>query len=148
MLTEDMKRIIREYKIGFVATVCADGTPNLSPKATFVVLDHKTLLFSNLRSPQTLENIKHQPTMAINFVDTFLRRGFRVKGQARYIERGADSFGELLPLFDEWADLQPRMQGIFRLEIEEALDVTSPAYDMGATEEDLKSHWKAHYLAL
>jgi hypothetical protein len=30
ILTDDMKRIIREQKLGFVATVCPDGTPNLA----------------------------------------------------------------------------------------------------------------------
>ena len=31
MLTDDMKRVISEQRIGYVATVCPDGTPNLSP---------------------------------------------------------------------------------------------------------------------
>ena len=32
ILTPDMKRVVREQRLGFVATVCSDGTPNLSPK--------------------------------------------------------------------------------------------------------------------
>ena len=39
MLSADMKRVIREQRLGFLATVNPDGTPNVSPKATFVVLD-------------------------------------------------------------------------------------------------------------
>jgi hypothetical protein len=31
MLTEDMKRVVREQRLGFYATVCEDGSPNLSP---------------------------------------------------------------------------------------------------------------------
>jgi hypothetical protein len=31
-LTADMKRVVREQRLGFVATVCPDGTPNLSRK--------------------------------------------------------------------------------------------------------------------
>jgi Pyridoxamine 5'-phosphate oxidase len=30
-LDADMKRLVREQSLGFVATVCADGTPNVSP---------------------------------------------------------------------------------------------------------------------
>lgn len=37
MLTADMKRVIGEQRLGFVATVNPDGTPNVSPKATFDV---------------------------------------------------------------------------------------------------------------
>ena len=52
-LTADMKRVVREQRLGFVATVNADGTPNVSPKATFIVLDDATIGFGDiLSSPQ------------------------------------------------------------------------------------------------
>jgi hypothetical protein len=53
MLTADMKHVIREQRLGFVATVNPDGTPNVSPKATFVVLDHATIGFGDIRSPRS-----------------------------------------------------------------------------------------------
>ena len=36
VLTEDMKRLIREQPLGYVATIAPDGGPAVSPKATFV----------------------------------------------------------------------------------------------------------------
>ncbi|MFZ4809220.1 MAG: pyridoxamine 5'-phosphate oxidase family protein [Hyphomicrobiaceae bacterium] len=39
ILTEDMRRVVAEQRLGFVASVGADGSPNLSPKGTFVALD-------------------------------------------------------------------------------------------------------------
>ena len=39
ILTDDMKRVVREQRMGFIATVCPDGTPNLSPKGTTAVWD-------------------------------------------------------------------------------------------------------------
>lgn len=30
LLTDDMRRVLTEQRLGFVATVCPDGTPNLS----------------------------------------------------------------------------------------------------------------------
>jgi hypothetical protein len=33
-LTNDMKRIVCQQRLGYIATVCPDGTPNLSPKGT------------------------------------------------------------------------------------------------------------------
>ena len=33
ILTQDMKRVV-ETQLGFIVTVCPDGTPNLSPKGT------------------------------------------------------------------------------------------------------------------
>jgi predicted pyridoxine 5'-phosphate oxidase superfamily flavin-nucleotide-binding protein len=34
ILTADMRRVVEQQRLGFVATVCPDGTPNLSPKGT------------------------------------------------------------------------------------------------------------------
>lgn len=38
-LTADMKRVVAEQRLVYVATVCPDGTPNLSPKGTIAVWD-------------------------------------------------------------------------------------------------------------
>ena len=37
VLNSEMKRLVERQKLGFVATVCPDGTPNLSPKGTTAV---------------------------------------------------------------------------------------------------------------
>ena len=55
-LTEDMKRVVEEQRLGFAATVCPDGTPNLSPKGTTAVWDDDRLIFADIRSPRTVEN--------------------------------------------------------------------------------------------
>jgi len=61
ILTPDMKRVVREQRLGFVATVCSDGTPNLSPKGTTRVWDDEHLVFCDLMSPQTVENLRTNP---------------------------------------------------------------------------------------
>ena len=33
ILTDDMKRLIEEQKLAFHATVCPDGSPDLSPES-------------------------------------------------------------------------------------------------------------------
>jgi hypothetical protein len=46
ILTEDMKRVVREQRLGFYATVSEDGSPNLSPKGTTDVWDDHHLFFA------------------------------------------------------------------------------------------------------
>jgi predicted pyridoxine 5'-phosphate oxidase superfamily flavin-nucleotide-binding protein len=75
ILTHDMKRIVDEQRLGFVATVCPDGTPNLSPKGTTAVWDDDRLVFANIRSPGTLANLRRNPAVEVNVVDPFVRRG-------------------------------------------------------------------------
>ncbi len=147
-LTEDMKRVVSEQKLGFVATVSEDGTPNLSPKGTFVVLDDNHILFGEIRSPNTVKNLVNRPTMEINFVDPFARKGFRAKGRATIVPRGAREFDELLPRFAQWGELTDRFNGIVKLRVERAVPVISPAHDMGANEADLREAWMTHFSGL
>ena len=82
MLTPDMKRVIEEQRLGFVATAAPDGTPNVSPKGTFVVLDDRTIAFGEIRSPGTIRNLRANPRIEVNFVDVFVRKGYRFAGTA------------------------------------------------------------------
>ena len=147
-ITAEMKRLSEEQKIGSVASVSADGTPNLSPKATMVVLDDDHIMFGEIRSPNTVRNIAETATVEMNFVDLFSRKGFRFKGPARYVARDAAEFAELMPHFAEWGDLCERLRGAVIVKVERALPLISPAYDIGATEEELRAHWSAYFADL
>jgi uncharacterized protein len=56
MITKEIVKLLSEQKLGFVATVSPNGTPNLSPKGTIISLDKNTLAFADIRSPQTIRN--------------------------------------------------------------------------------------------
>ncbi len=51
VLTDDMKRIVREQPLGYVASIAPDGAPAVSPKATFIVIDDNTIAYGDIRSP-------------------------------------------------------------------------------------------------
>ncbi|MGA2647727.1 MAG: pyridoxamine 5'-phosphate oxidase family protein [Candidatus Sulfotelmatobacter sp.] len=87
-LTADMKRVVVEQRLAFVATVCPDGTPNLSPKGTISVWDDDHLVFADIRSPGTITNLRKNPAVEINVVDPFARKGYRFKGTGEVIVDG------------------------------------------------------------
>jgi uncharacterized protein len=87
-LTADMKRVVADQRLAFVATVCPDGTPNLSPKGTISVWDDDHLVFADIRSPGTITNLRKNPTVEINVVDPFARKGYRFKGTGEVILDG------------------------------------------------------------
>ena len=89
ILTEDMKRLVSEQRLGFVATVCPDGTPNLSPKGTTAVWDDDHIVFADIRSPATVSNLRRNPSTEINVVDPMVRKGYRFKGVASVVTEGA-----------------------------------------------------------
>jgi hypothetical protein len=58
ILTKDVKRVVREQRLGYIATVCPGGTPNLSPTGTTAVWDDDHLIFAVIRSPQSVRNVE------------------------------------------------------------------------------------------
>jgi predicted pyridoxine 5'-phosphate oxidase superfamily flavin-nucleotide-binding protein len=100
IISEDMRRVEREQRLGYAATVCPDGTPNLSPKGTTAVWDADRLIFADIRSPGTVENLRHNPTIEINVVDPISRKGYRFKGTGMVLTEG-DLFDEALEFYRE-----------------------------------------------
>ena len=148
MLTVDMKRVVREQRLGFVATVNADGTPNVAPKATFVVLDDSTIGFGDIRSPGTLRNLKSNPAVEVNFIDPFVRKGYRFGGSAAIIERSAPGFNDLLGRFEECGIAVSRFRALVKITVTKALPLISPAYDRGVTESELRRIFTARFRKL
>jgi len=146
MLTPDMQRIIEEQRLGFVATATTDGMPNVSPKGTFVVLDDRTIAFGEIRSPGTLRNLKANPRIEVNFVDPFVRKGYRFAGLAIVVERGEPGFDALLPRLR--SSLADRIRAIVTIAVSRALPLTSPAYDDGTTEPQLRRSWTTRFRKL
>jgi len=147
MLSAEMILILEKQRMGFTASVSADGLPNLSPKGTFVVLDNKTIAFGEIRSPQTLRNLRTNPHIAVNFVDPLSRKGFRVEGHATIAAAGSDLYEKHRNQFQRWGELAERIRNIVVIAVEHATLLTSPAYDLGAQEADLRSQWTQILLA-
>jgi predicted pyridoxine 5'-phosphate oxidase superfamily flavin-nucleotide-binding protein len=146
ILTADMKRVVEQQRLGFVATVCPDGTPNLSPKGSTAVWDDDHLIFANIRSPGTLANLRHNASVEVNVVDPFVRKGYRFKGSASILESG--------PLYDRaFAFYRARgsqhvIREIVMIRVQTAQPIDSPAYDLGLTEEEIRDRMERHFRAL
>ena len=138
MLTDEMKRLIQTHSAGMVATVNEDGSPAVSPKATFVILGDSLIAFGNLRSPGTLANLRRSPRVEVCFIDVLLRKAVRVTGQAAIVPK-SDADKPLIAAFEaSWAPYLPRMSAFVTIEVTAAELILSPAYDIGATESELR----------
>ena len=138
ILNEDMRRVV-EAELGFIATVCPDGTPNLSPKGTTAVWDDNHLVFADLRSPGTVENLRSNASIEINVVDQLVRKGYRFKGTGTVYTDG-DVFERGVQFYQARGTVKARerIRGIVIIAVERALPVISPAYDLGLTEDELR----------
>ena len=143
VITEEIKNFVNFQKLGYVATVSSDNTPNLSPKGTIMILDESYLAFADIQSPKTVENLKHNPSIEVNVVDTFSRRGYRFKGTAEIISSG-DKFNKIISYY-KTSGVKSIIKSIILVKIEKLSEVFSPLYDLGHTEEELKTKWKKYY---
>lgn len=138
--------VIERVRLGFVATVTPGGRPAVSPKGTFVVLDEQTIAFGEIRSPGTMSNLSHTPEVEINFVDSFTRKGCRVRGATRILRKGTGGYAELVHHWVEtWGDLERRMNAIVLVDVAEVKPLSSPPYDDGATEQEMIATYKAKF---
>ena len=148
ILTDDMKRVVRQQRMRFMATVCPDGSPNLSPKGTATIWDDDHLVFADLGSPVTIENLGHNPACEINVLDTFLRKGYRFKGTAEILT-GGDLFDEIEDAFATGSH-GIRRSGLpakryVLITVNEAAPVISPGYTPGKTEESMREEWTDYW---
>lgn len=140
-LDDDMRAVIESARLCFVATVTADGKPNLSPKGTIRALDGRRLFFLDLASPQTRKNLAANPWMEINVVDVTSRRGYRFQGKAS-VHKDDDVHRAAAERIrrDDGADYDDR--GAIVLEIERALPLISPGYVEDMDEWKMRAAWK------
>jgi predicted pyridoxine 5'-phosphate oxidase superfamily flavin-nucleotide-binding protein len=146
VLTADMKRVVDEQRLGFVATVCPDGTPNLSPKGTTAVWDDDHLVFANIRSPGTVANLRQNPNVEVNVVDPFVRRGNRFKGVASILESGA-LYDQAIAFYRNRGS-RNAIAEIVMIRVKTAQPIDSPAYDLGLSEDEVRDRWERHFRAL
>ena len=142
-ISNEIRSFVNFQKLGYVATVSADNTPNLSPKGTIIAIDESHLAFADIRSPQTIANLKKNPSIEINIVDPIHRKGFRFKGKGKIIGDGKQ-FKEVLEQYKK-NGIKSKINAIVIVTVETLHEVTSPSYDLGMTEDDLVLKWKKYY---
>jgi uncharacterized protein len=135
VLDEDMKRVVQEQRLGYVASVCPDGTPNLSPKGTTAVWDDDHLVFLDIFSPGTVANIEAgRRVVEVNVVDPIRRKGYRFKGPAEVLRDGT-RFEDVMRWYErERGSDVSRVNSVVLIRVDDAAALVSPAYADGSSE--------------
>lgn len=144
-----MKQLVRAQRLAFVATVCPDGSPNLSPKGTTTVWDDDHLIFADLRSPGTVANLATNPAVEVNVVDIFSRKGYRFNGTATVFTAG-DQYRAFIDYFsgEGLFDVPRRIRAVVLVRVVTTSPLISPAYDRAVTEGEVIDLWKTYCLKL
>ena len=143
LVTPEIKEFLERQKLGFVATVSEDGIPNISPKGTIIGWTSELLAFANIRSPDTVNNLKNNPNVEINVIDSLLRKGYLFQGTSRILNDG-QIYDEILEYYKNHG-IKSVIYEIILVNVSSVTVVTSPLYDMGISEQEIKLKWKKYF---
>jgi predicted pyridoxine 5'-phosphate oxidase superfamily flavin-nucleotide-binding protein len=88
-LTQEIKDFVSRGDVGKVlATISADGFPNIGPKGSIHVYDDSSLAYAEMVGKHHYENVKSNPRVAIACIDFPNRQGYRFLGEADVHESG------------------------------------------------------------
>jgi hypothetical protein len=83
-------------KMGWVATATKEGVPNVTPKGTVRVTDDQHVIFADLFSLKTRQNLEQNSHVAVTVIEPGTAKGYQIKGTAELISSG--------PLYDQMAE--------------------------------------------
>jgi len=146
LITSEIKTFLDLQKLGYVATVSSDGKPNISPKGTVIAWSSTVIAFADIRSPDTMTNLQNNPFVEINVIDPLSRKGYLFSGTAKIIKD--------TPLYDDILThyrtngIQSPINSIVTVDVSSVSIVTSPLYDLGKTEDEIRLKWKKYFTDL
>ena len=130
MFTQDVLTYIDRSVLCWLATVDAEGHPNVSPKEAFMAYGDAQLLIANIASPISARNVSINPKVCVSFVDVFVQKGYKVKGTASLIEPSHEDFALVeTPLLTITQGKFP-IQSIFKIQASSMQPIIAPSYWM------------------
>jgi predicted pyridoxine 5'-phosphate oxidase superfamily flavin-nucleotide-binding protein len=84
-LTDAIRETARRSVLCWLATVDAEGQPNVSPKEVWAIANDQHVVVAHIASPISARNVALHPQVCLSFVDVFVQKGFKLLGSAREV---------------------------------------------------------------
>jgi uncharacterized protein len=143
IITSEIKTFLNTQKLGYVATVSSAGKPNISPKGTIIPWSENIIAFADIRSPDTIMNLQNNPFVEINVIDPLSRKGYLFTGTGKII-KDTPMYNDIIDYY-RTNGIQSPINSIVIVSISSISTVTSPLYDLGKTEKEIKLKWKKYF---
>ncbi|MCP3938814.1 MAG: pyridoxamine 5'-phosphate oxidase family protein [Actinomycetia bacterium] len=118
MITQEHRDLIDEVGLCYAATVGGDGSPNVSPKGSLLVIDDDYLAFADIMSPHTRKNLEGGSRVALMVCQPATFAGFQFKGTAELSTSGEVYDMLAKAIADKGLELPP-IQNAVRVRVEE-----------------------------
>ena len=84
------------------------------------------------------------PSIEINIVDVFLRKGYRFKGIGKVLSKGP-LFEEIVTFYKAAGAAKYVIKNIVLIKVERVLPLSSPIYDTGISEDEVLKRWTGYW---
>ncbi|HSD07579.1 pyridoxamine 5'-phosphate oxidase family protein [Flavobacterium sp.] len=128
MFTQEVINYIDQSVLCWLATSDKDNFPNVSPKEMFTHFEGNKLLIANIASPNSVANILENDNVCVSFIDVFVEKGFKIKGQATIIyKEEAEFVAKSKPLTNIFSDKFP-ISAIIQITAQSVEPIIAPSY--------------------
>ena len=92
-----------------------------------------------------MANLEKNPSLEINVVDPITRKGYRFKGTGTILSSGQE-YDKIISYYSN-IGIKSKIGRVVLIKVSSVNNITSPLYDLGYTEEEIKKRWKEYYLS-
>ena len=128
MFTGEVRKAVDRSILCWLATVDADGQPNVSPKEIFCAIDDVTLLIAEIASPISRRNIAENSKVCVSFIDVFRQKGYKVIGDARLILPDETEFDAIGGPIKAMIGTAFPLRGLIRVDAVRVSPIVAPSY--------------------
>ncbi|SFR52186.1 hypothetical protein SAMN04490243_2562 [Robiginitalea myxolifaciens] len=128
ILKPEIKELMEQSVLCWLATVSEESMPNVSPKEIFTAFGQDQVIIANIASPQTVRNIKTQPQVCLSFVEVLVQKGYQLKGNARIATESDPGYQEMKQTLEDMTLGKFPFGSIIVMEVESVKPILAPSY--------------------
>ncbi|MES2826402.1 MAG: pyridoxamine 5'-phosphate oxidase family protein [Pseudomonadota bacterium] len=128
MFSVEIVSEVRECVLCWLATVDADGSPNVSPKEIFSTFGGNRILIANIASPGSVKNISQNSAVCVSCVNVFKQKGYKFKGRAKNLYPTEQGYKEKFDILYKLAGPSFPIKSIIEVEVQQLFPILAPSY--------------------
>jgi predicted pyridoxine 5'-phosphate oxidase superfamily flavin-nucleotide-binding protein len=128
LLNESVREAARRSVLCWLATVDAEGQPNVSPKEVWAIADDQHVVVAHIASPISARNIAQHPQVCLSFVDVFVQKGFKLVGAAREVRATDAEFSTWAKPLLATVGQRFTIQSVLVVHVKSVIAIVAPSY--------------------
>lgn len=128
MMNDAVREAARRSVLCWLATVDAEGQPNVSPKEVWAIADDQHVVVAHIASPMSVRNIAQRPQVCLSFVDVFVQKGFKLLGRAREVRAADPDFAAWVAPLLAMVGQRFTIHSVLVIQVQSVAAIVAPSY--------------------